>query len=62
MNANPVNWVARLPRMRCLRFLDGCLIFKESKTLVVIFYYILLNVYLRKAAQGYDAVAEGKLL
>ena len=29
--ANPVTWVARLLRIRCIRSLDRCLIAKESK-------------------------------
>ena len=31
LDANPVTRVARLPRIRCLRSLDHCLIAEESK-------------------------------
>ena len=35
MHANPVLRVARLPRIRCFRSLDHCLITKEIKVIVV---------------------------
>ena len=43
MNANPVIWVARLPRIRCLRSWDRCLITQRLETIVDISFYISFN-------------------
>ena len=40
--ANPVFWVARLPRIRCLRSWDCCLITQRIKTVDDIFYVVVV--------------------